>query len=369
MHTTLWTALVACCASAAIANPTITLVPLPAGYDQTDARGLSRDGTTIVGTARNNTTLHTTGWRFSTATGLTPIPGATANARTRADATSANGSLVVGWSEISPNSNNWQALWWGPVLGSATFTSLDSSARGVSGNGSVVVGAASFSGPQVAYRWTSSTGITSLGTLSGGTSSAAYGISTDGSVIVGQSTSSNGFRAFRYTGLAGMVDLGTLPGHIGSAALGTNINGSAIVGNSLSTSGFEAVIWRTFTGMQSLGVPAGYIESSALGVDDAGNVAVGFVRQNNGGATQASMWTPATGMVDLNTYLPAIGMNLTGWTLTRASGVSADGTTISGEGLYNGEFRAWIISGLTIPAPGATIALGMGALVCTRRRR
>jgi hypothetical protein len=56
-------------------------------------------------------------------------------------------------------------------------------------------------------------------------------------------------------------------------------------------------------------------------------------------------------MVDLNAYLPSQGLDLTGWTLESATGISADGTTIAGYGMFNGLARAWLVTGL--PTPGA----------------
>ena len=52
-----------------------------------------------------------------------------------------------------------------------------------------------------------------LGDLPGGLSlSDARGVSADGSVVVGTSVSASGFEAFRWTQAGGMVGLGFLPG-------------------------------------------------------------------------------------------------------------------------------------------------------------
>jgi hypothetical protein len=39
-------------------------------------------------------------------------------------------------------------------------------------------------------------------------------------------------------------------------------------------------------------------------------------------------------MLDLNEYLPSLGIDITGWRLTNAYGVSGDGRTIVGEGSH-----------------------------------
>jgi len=112
------------------------------------------------------------------------------------------------------------------VAGAQSFTGLRflpggqqySQAWHVSQGGSVVVGtAAAQDGTFRAFRWTRQGGMVSLGTL--GTSSEGRGVSADGSVVVGFTSSPVGVRAFRWTIGSGMVSLGVLPG-------GAAINGA-----------------------------------------------------------------------------------------------------------------------------------------------
>ena len=63
------------------------------------------------------------------------------------------------------------------------------------------------------------------------------------------------------------------------------------------------------------------------------------------------------------------GLNLSGWTLNDATGVSADGTTIVGDGTDpNGNTAAWIA---TIPEPttGLLVQAGVLGLAGARRKR
>ena len=86
-----------------------------------------------------------------------------------------------------------------------------SSALAINADGTIVVGSygSGQSGFQ-AYRWTVSTGgIQGLGTLPGGNYSEARGVSADGSVVVGNSETAADWRAFRWTS-GGLQGLGTL---------------------------------------------------------------------------------------------------------------------------------------------------------------
>jgi len=93
-----------------------------------------------------------------------------------------------------------------------------------------------------------------LGDLPGGTvGSSAKGVSADGSVVVGQSDSASGEEAFRWTSTGGMVALGDLPGgSFDSSAHGVSADGSVVLGYGNSASGREAFIWDATNGMRNL---------------------------------------------------------------------------------------------------------------------
>ena len=115
-----------------------------------------------------------------------------------------------------------------------TLGGTDSSAWGISSDGSVVVGESLGSGgtPGHAFRWTSG-GMVDLGTLTGGTVSEAFDVNSNGSVVVGVGDTSLSYtgHAFRWTAATGMVDLGTLGGDT-SIARAVNSDGSVVVGGS-----------------------------------------------------------------------------------------------------------------------------------------
>ena len=136
------------------------------------------------------------------------------------------------------------------------FTRLGegSGAWAVSADGSVVVGWSDFGSGTEATRWTTSGGTERLGDLSGGNFfSQALGVSGDGSVVVGLSHAVADEEAFRWTEFGGMVGLGDLPGgSFSSIARDVLANGSVVVGFGTSANGGEAFLWTDSTGMRSV---------------------------------------------------------------------------------------------------------------------
>jgi probable HAF family extracellular repeat protein len=155
-----------------------------------------------------------------------------------------------------------------------------------------------------------------------------------------------------------MVGLGNLPSgksYNGSSAEGVSADGTVIVGTGGITSmGNEAFRWTSPDGMVGLGSLAGEagdyaLDSCARDVSGDGSVIVGQARN------QAFIWdqtSPMRGIKDVlqNQY----GLDLTGWTLESADGISSDGLTIAGTGINpSGNTEAWIatLASSTTPPP------------------
>lgn len=250
----------------------VGLGDLPGGYFISAAAGVSADGSVVVGNGSTEVLvdgfLEKRGepFRWTASTGMVSIgllPGAPYNGY--ATDVSADGSLVVGTS--SATNSFTEAFRWTAADGMVSLGLLAgdsfSAAFGVSGDGTVVVG---HSGREVApgvdtteaIRWSQGDGVQGLGDLPGGaTSSAARGISADGSVVVGWGSTEDGTAPFRWTVAGGMQSLGTLPGnHLHGQATDASADGSVIVGWSGDTREWTlesvAFIWDEQHGRRDL---------------------------------------------------------------------------------------------------------------------
>lgn len=280
-----------------------------------------------------------------------------------ADGISADGSVVVGTSSESASgikrtfrgflvlsgcdfaSGSEQAFRWTALHGMVGLGALpgctNSSAQGVSNDGSVVVGGL-IGDDRRAFRWTTAGGMVGLGCLPGGRhDSKATAVSKDGLVVVGYS----GHEAFRWTAAGGMVGLGGLYPMIDSIASAVSSNGSVVVGWSQSaTSGPQAFRWTADGGMVGLGYLAGGPKlnlSYACAVSEDGIVVLGQADSASGDT--AFVWDRANGMRNLQSVLTNdYHLDLTGWKLGEAKGISLDGKTIVGNGKHNGHHEAWV---------------------------
>jgi probable HAF family extracellular repeat protein len=258
------------------------------------------------------------------------------------------------------------------ALGDLSGGTLQSDAFGISFDGSVVVGMGNSASGNEAFRWTSGGGMVGLGDLPAGIfDSRALNVSADGLVIVGRSESALGDdEAFRWTAADGMVGLGDLAGGaFDSVALGLSADGSVIVGRGVSASGGEAFRWTAAAGVVGLGaLTEGNFYSEARDASADGSVIVGST-----GATRSDLepfiWDAVKGMRSLQDQLVDVyGLDLSGWELLEARGISDDGRTITGFGTNpSGDREAWIA---TIPEPSTALLLALGLVgIAAGRRR
>lgn len=340
------------------------------------ATAVSADGSTVVGYSSSSNTLagRFEAFRWTAAGGMVGIgdlPGGEFNSY--AYAVSADGSAIVGWSaSATPGAEAFRWTQAGGMVGlghlgvqpSETATSF---AQGISADGSVVVGRTTSPTAPIfnheAFRWVDLNGNGlvdaneklnsnpgfALGDLSGpgGFKSEAYSVSADGSVVVGVGIEI-GDEAFRWTQAGGMVGLGYLPnpGFLSSRAFGVSADGAAVVGQSYP--GYTAFRWMSGTGMVALGVLPGATLSKALAASADGSVVVGDSQGASG--LQAFIWDSTNGIRNLKDVLENdYGLDLTGWTLYSAGGISNDGLTIVGSGQNPGGNYEAFMAHLVLP--------------------
>jgi probable HAF family extracellular repeat protein len=329
-----------------------------AGGTFTIGTGLSNNGAVVVGDADSAAAGgHSHAFRWTNSGGLQDLGSIPGGDYSYAYGTSADGSVVVGYGGASGTANANRAFRWSSADGMVNLGIMNpgetSIASAVSDDGSVVVGKSATPTSGRAFRWTQATGLVSLGTLPGGHYSEAYGITPDGSVIVGYSEISQGiqtgYRGFRWTSAGGMQSLGWLNGW-DTEAWAISANGLVVVGYGGSAGGhLRATRWTTATGQVDLGILSGEVYSYAFATNHDGSIIVGGSGHgvDTGGSVlspvnRAFLWTPTGGMIDLNEYLPTLGIDLSGWVLRNAEGMTPDGRTIAGDGEHNGIREAWI---------------------------
>jgi probable HAF family extracellular repeat protein len=310
------------------AQQLIWLGQLPGGLES-EALGVSADGTVVVGTAINADGFRRA-FRWTAPTGMQDL-GTLGGVLSIGNAISADGQTIVGYSS---NQNGqllafrWRNGQMEPLrpLGNVVW----SEAYGVSADGSVIAGHSWWGSNFRAARWQGNT-VTNLGTLPGAIASRAWGVSGDGQVIVGAAFfASSGLpeaRAVRWQG-ATIQQLGELAGYRRSWAFAASHDGSVIVGFAYADNeSAPSTSIRWVNGQpQNLGwLPIGGADGSiAYGVSGDGAIVVG----NSDG--RAYRWTETHGMENLNAVYASLLAD--GSQLYSAQAISADGRFIVGRG-------------------------------------
>jgi probable HAF family extracellular repeat protein len=254
-----------------------------ATFSSTEAHGLNRTGSVIVGSSFSSTynTNIATVWQGTT---TTTRLGAVGNYTSTAYGTNDSGSIIVGEIQFDEDISLVRWVSGGAYVEAAMGAGISPSpewvyVKAVSADASVVVGYCS-DDPLGGYRWTAATGLLLLPN-----SDVAFGLTPDGAIAVGRSRDSR--MAVKWTGMQNPVSLG-----IAGAGYAANADATLIVG---STAAGEAFIWDATHGARTLA-----------------------------------------------TVLTSVGADLTGWTLSDAKAISSDGKVIAGNGSHNGVSEGWI---------------------------
>lgn len=305
---------------------------LPGGGGGSYGAGISADGNVVVGYASAGNYSQAIIWtRSGGMVGLGYMPGATYNG-TYAYAASADGTVVVG----AGKTTYWtgEAFRWtaatgivrlGLLPGGSAFPNANSFANAVSADGAVLVGwSATTNGSNRAFRWTEATGMVGLDVLPDCTASGARGMSADGGVVVGFAKIPMIPTPCRWTQADGMAVLQPTLRGADNEAYAVSADGNTIVG-STST---EAFRWTKAVGSAAMGG----MRANAISAD--GSVAVGLGSSTNAIGAEAYVWMLPGAARTLSQILAAGGADLSHWRyLTEAKGVSGDGRYVTGYGV------------------------------------
>ncbi len=225
------------------------------------AYGVSADGSVVVGLSRT-TSGKTHAFRWDATNGMVDM-GSLQGQSSRANAVSADGTVLVGWDDDSPDVPQYApsrraAIWWQGLerllhpfgwIGEATATNI---------SGTIIVGKsspASIASIGHGYLWTALGQVEDLGALPRGFTpnqqeeedrSVALAVSDDGSVVVGASGYKPPTDAFLWTPETKMVKLSDylrksgIKGVVGWTLLSANSispDGAIIAGTGISPSG------------------------------------------------------------------------------------------------------------------------------------
>jgi probable HAF family extracellular repeat protein len=332
--------------------------------------GVSDDGNTVAGTG-NDPAAPGQVLVLWTPTGGLRTAGFANSDHTTAHAISGDGSTILGVDYGA------RMLTWTAAGGIEYPPGTLGYPGGINRDGSVIVGGAG----NVPFRWSRSTGAVALPVPSEWSADGhGNAVSADGSVVAGTLFNNPGYRrAFRWTAAGGTQLLDHPANIVGSDATAVSADGSTIVGWAFDADGINhSFRWTEDGGFHLLGHLPAFPGEPALshtsrpsgatadGAVVVGSESFGSALTNSG----AFIWDAAHGMRSLKAVLESeYGMNLTGWTLWSAGGITPDGRTIIGTGSHPqfGETVAWRV---VLPEPGAaTLFVLGGATLLVRRRR
>jgi uncharacterized membrane protein len=337
--------------------------PLPAAGEflglgpsrgESHATDVSDDGRVVTGAMRSASGHSSFGYRWSQGSAtLTPLGNLRGLGTGSGYAISPDGKWVTGSFDAAQYSTpSHEAARWNDALelerleGPAEYQ--QSLGQGITSSGGVVGWVQVLSPYRIqAQRWDANGRRTPLPDLPSGDDgpfSRAHALSGDGSVVVGVSRSEIPHQnvATRWTE-AGVENLGSLAEGAASWAWDVSADGGVVVGwgdnRSFEREGFR---WTAPRGMHSLGdFAGGEHRSEAFAVSADGWFVVGYGSTENG--EEAFVWDPRRGMRRLQDVIERVlGLDLAGWQLLRATGITPDGRVIVGDGINpEGFTQAW----------------------------
>lgn len=328
---------------------------VPPGAASSFASDVSALGLVVSGTV--GTATGAVAFRWTKFEGFTPLPPSGGRTESQGSAVSGDGKMIVGTESCSGcgAADSTIGFQWTVDGGKQILAALPghgySDAVAASYDGSVIAGTGRTQGNLAndrALYWAGGA-FHELPPLSEHNASA-FDISADGSVIVGSARvmDQNGpvllpdRAAFWQGGV--LHDLGLPAGSQRAFIVAVSPDASTMVGNMepIGADGDRSFVWTAAGGIVMLPAPADAHHHWMRDIAGDNQSMVGAVSPPF--ADQyACLSTPALGTVDLNVYLPTLGIDLSGWHLADANAISADGTVIVGVGVHNGVDEAFLV--------------------------
>ena len=344
-------------------EPFTGLGDLEGGEYESVAWGISGDGSVVVGQATSEQGQFAFRWSAEEGMVQLKLPD-NAGENSEAFAISKDGTVIVGWSEVDPGRSKRATMWtgeqWTPkVVDMPNQSGYGASSRflDVNADGSVIVGYY-LNGDDVALRWTQETGVETLRVTDAkrprrdDTYCQALAVSDDGATIAGlvpyASVSS---AAYWRGGIANKLEIPGSPQWFKCKAQANVISGdgSVIAGRAResgeSSRGFVARLRNgnsyEVASSQWLGKLSDDTQLiNPIAISDDGSIVVG--EGKDFGVHRACLWTAADGTQVIEDLLRKHEISFDGWELGAATGISANGKVIVGNGVNpNGEKECW----------------------------
>lgn len=345
--------------TAADVGPSLTMIGTFSGFGSSRAYAVSPDGQFVAG---NATTVNgRRAFLWSSEGGLVNLGTLPGGTESFAYGVSAGGSSVVG---VVNSGGGQRAFHWTAAsgLGELTAGGSGAQAHAISADGTTTAGWSM--GPFVATRWDTSGAPTPYASLTGGGSTLIRAVTPDGAAAAGYVVgNSAGTQAARWLPDGSAQLLGLLPGTDRSYGFGISADASVVVGYCWGES-WQAFRWTEDEGMTLVGMLPGASGSVGSAVSADGRLIGGFA--DFAGERRAFLESDEFGLVNLNDWLPTLGIDLSGWILSEVNAISHDGSALVGYGYYQGMERAWVVQ--SIPAPGAGLLAIVAALSAVLRR-
>lgn len=296
-------------------------------------RDISPDGSVVVG-ADKNTLAHK--YVDGKAIYLGFLIGDNASA---AYAASSEGKVIVGASGTNFLFDTSKAVRWdGPDITALEVAEgyTNCTATGVSADGRVIGGTCTKDGYQV-VRWVDGV-FEPLGIADGVETCTDVIVSDDGAVVAGRCSIYPANRGFVWSEGAGFKLLPTLPGASNCVLSDVSADGAAAVGQCVSGNAGpgSAYLWTSAGGTTALPKGQGVMNGYGVAVSANGLRVLGA-------DSGAALWDdPQAASTSLRDLLPPATPGLANWSLGVPIALSADGTTIVGEGSLQNTTRRYI---------------------------